>query len=188
MNEKTKTLLDDDRIVLIADKYCEPGYSTDKSLIVTANWNTPYFTKEEVEEIEKDFEIEWSDEWASCQSCNGLVRIIQDSYHWQQSYYTFDFEGLTCHKCIKEHWAEEYIETIENDPHKAITFDIDPCDYGYTLHESGFEAGWHRHQTADPRAIYDALESKFNYIIFKISGTGQFDITFEVYVKGEKNV
>jgi hypothetical protein len=97
--------------------------------------------------------------------------------------------SIVCHECI-ENDAADYLEFLEDNPHTAITLDIDPEDYGYILIDDSFENGWHPGQNDDPVKISKELHGKgYNHLVFKITGKGQFDIGFAVWHKpeGEKD-
>lgn len=75
--------------------YSEKGYEENGVVIATGNWNTignvPNSRLELPKRLERIFtklgvEIEWSDEWASCDDCNGLFRTQPDCFDWTPSY------------------------------------------------------------------------------------------------------
>ena len=177
MNQLPAKYEDNENITEYATEYSEPGYSTDKGLILVGDWN--HFNKEEIDELEAIAELEWLDEWALCE-CGKLIRTTGDSYGWTASYYIFNDCELVCHECID---PEEYLEDIANDPKKAITLDIDPENYGYKLIEGDFQNGFHPGQNDNPMEIYKRLESAYKSLVFLITDVGQFDLSFEIYGK-----
>jgi hypothetical protein len=111
--------------------YAEPGYSGD--LIATGNWNnvTTYNRQtnkfEVVNEAPKrigdlleklGFEIEWSDEWTTCETCQKLVRTTGDSYSWTRAYIEDAGQEVMCRECVAED-PEPHLEAIENDHSRA---------------------------------------------------------------------
>ena len=113
-----------EEVQIHTDGYAEPGYRGD--VVATGNWNTiskwdeaahkfvdiddmPARLGHALEKI--GVEIEWSDEWSTCDKCNKLVRTSANSYSWQPSF-TFDDGGITCCGCLKED-PEAYLESLE---------------------------------------------------------------------------
>src|SRR5208337_4570393 len=104
-------------------------------------------------------ELEWEDEWATCDECMKLVRTSPDSYSWQRSYVDND-DGRTCVECIKQD-PEAHLEGLEGQHERCNTIaDIDPAKHGYVLVEDGFEHGLHPGQDASPRKISEALQEQ----------------------------
>lgn len=164
--------------------YAEPGYSMshgDRG-ILTANWN--YFHRGITDLLERaGFECEWPDEWTDCQSCNKLVRTQGDSYTWQPYWVWHHGCEVVCLDCVD--WPD-YLESIEDDPNKACVRKCNPADHRYTLISESreFENGLHPGQNDDPKKILAKLqEQSKEHIIFRISESSQFYITFEVWQK-----
>jgi len=81
----------------LVDGCCEPGY--DDKPVVLGNWNSE--TRWDGEKritvnnvmpriaklLEKlGYEVEWEDEWTTCEDCGKATRSQPDSYSWQPSY------------------------------------------------------------------------------------------------------
>lgn len=177
MNQLPEKYHENENITDCASEYSEPGYSTDKGLILFGDWNS--FNKADLDELEEIAVLEWHDEWSICE-CGKAVRTSGDSYHWKPSYHIIDGCGLLCIECID---PEEYLEDMVNDPTKAITLNIDPKEYGYKLIEGDFQNGFHPGQDDNPINIYKRLESAYASLVFLITDVGQFDMSFEVYGK-----
>lgn len=176
-----------------ASEYAEPGYSDPKKGILFGNWN--YFPNV-IERPNRDkayftsileragYELEWEDEWSTCQECNRAVRMSPDSYGWTANFVIMNECELLCIDCIAKD-AATYLESIENDPKVCCNSHIDPTEHGYKLVQDRFENGFHPGQNDDPKKIYkqyqDETESK--RLIFKLDATGQFDINFSLYEK-----
>ena len=169
-----------------SDQYGEPGYSTNKEYIVVGNFNPSDFKNpgqfgRTLDLLEKIAELEWLDEWITCDDCGKLYRCSPDSYSWLQSYHKFECGNYVCKDCID---PEEFLGDIQDNPRKAITLDIDPEDFGFESYNGVFESGFHPGQTDDPSKIAKEVEAKgFNHYVFKIDSVGQFDCRFKVYVK-----
>lgn len=89
-----------------AKTYSEPGYSNPAKGILLGNWN--HFSNDATRLLEKlGYEIEWEDEWATCEDCGGAVRISPDSYGWQSSYALIDECSIVCHLCLAKGKLEE---------------------------------------------------------------------------------
>lgn len=170
-----------------ASGVAEPGYE-DKPVIL-ANWN--YVPGKMFDALENHgFACEWSDEWMTCPGCDKIVRTSPDSYGWNPSYVEIDSEYV-CLDCAESE-IDDYYESLENVPTKCVTEPVArryPLeDSGYIQIESGYESGFHPHQTADPKSILARLleSDPLGRFIFVLTDTGQFDIEFAVY-KRERN-
>ncbi len=177
--------------------YAEAGYCLGEGQIgiVTGNWNsvtewtdgkpvvvdgTPGLLGHLFEAL--GFELEWSDEWTTCESCYRIFRYKPDSCGWQPSYFDFGCGGLFCLDCVD---PESMLEDIEGDPGRALNLakPIDPEDHGYVLVEAGFEHGLHYGQDADPKVIAESLKKMgVTRFVFMVDGVGQFDVDFSLYV------
>lgn len=192
------------------DGYAEPGYGSDTMIgIAVANWNhnvdydkipyahdTPEYrqflaghrTTRLGDLLERaGFELEWSDEWCTCTDCNKLLRTCSNGHGWTSSAIKYNGE-LSCLSCMVDNgWISDYLEELENNPKTAVTHqDIDPSEYEYTKVIDDLETGMHPHQDDDPVVILRNLnELGFERVLFRIDGTGQFDITFSVWVHNE---
>lgn len=153
------------------------------------------FVKETIEiedSVEKDLEIEivYSDEYTTCSDCGKVIRTSPDSYGWQPDFYVGD-GFIACGECFRgqsdyqEHYLQERINNPKNAVNGLIT-EENLEEIGFVrLNKESFENGLHRGQTDNPEAIYDELSDKYNEIVFFINGVGQFDVHFDVYVRGE---
>lgn len=179
MDEKTQQVLEDNN-ANFAQGCAEPGY--DDKPVIMANWNNIEGAIYDALEGE-GFSCEWEDEWITCDECGKAFRTSPDSYGWEMFGAIFDGFAL-CGNCID---AEEYLESIENKPRKALTCSlldvIDPTEHGYTLVEDGFENGFHPGQNDDPAKILAGLleNDPQGRFVFAITGQGQFDIEFAVH-------
>lgn len=187
-------------VQLHCDGYAEPGYSGD--IIALANWNAPgEYNKETssrvvldrtIERLSKALErigvqVEWSDEWTSCDGCNKLVRTQPDSYSWTPSFRQHEDGDTLCVECLKKD-PEEHLRSIEGSFRTANTIGaIDPANHGYTLVEGDYASGWHPGQDSNPKKISAALEAQgIHRYLFQIDDQGQFDVKFSVYVHDDE--
>jgi len=178
-----------------ADDYAEPGYTTHNHLdyIVLGNYNPPNrwndngkdnasksFTRT-IDLLERVADCQWDDQWTTCDDCGKLVRIDADCYGWTRYYHEYECYRV-CFDCIDKN---EYLEDIQDNPHKAIVHpDLNPLDYGFESYNGQFENGWHPGQTDDPSKIAEkVLADGFDHYVFQIDDVGQFDCRFRVYVK-----
>lgn len=177
--------------------FAEPGYSA--TVAALGNWNTVLLRNENFEEKERDetpsklckaldelgVHTDWEDEWAVCGECNRLVRTTPDCYGWMPNYVEL-YGTYVCHECVcgSKKCMEDYLESIEGVYSKCLTFvDLDLSEHGYTRVLSGLERGMHCGQDASPEKIakklsYDDIER----FIFQLDSSGQFDISFSVWV------
>lgn len=162
-----------------AQAYAEPGYSDPEKGILFADWNIFPRGVDSILEA-YGYAIEWQDEWTTCGNCSKAVRTSADSYDWQPSYTLADGE-LTCNEC--QDWPA-YLESIEDNANSACVAACDPSEHGYERisDKAEYENGWHEGMNDDPRKILKALQAKgYEHIVFRISETSQFYITFEVW-------
>lgn len=177
--------------------YAEPGYTDPASgIIATGDWNHESHYQDHVLVVDDDtmdrvakllealgVELEWDDEWASCDECGGLVRTQADSYGWMRSYYAFD-GSIVCANCVD---PAEVLLDLEGKPGHALTLDeIDPSEHGYVranAEDESYEHGWYGGQDDSPEAIAENLRNAgVERFLFRIDGVGQFDTRFSVYV------
>lgn len=180
--------------------YSEPGYSDpDSKCVLIGNWNAVYQYDQQTGRSETadstlprvarllekiGCELEWGDEWLSCDDCGKLVRCSPDSYSWQQSYsyYWADDCSPVCHECVKAD-PSDYLEWLEGHASRALTMDIDLTQHGYVKLEGEYENGFHPGQDVDPKVIAKSLEEMgIERFIFSLDSTEQFDIRFSVWI------
>lgn len=188
-----------ENIELNACGYAEPGYDGD--VIALADWNHETMWSEDekrhvvvdstIDRVQKLFErmgieIEWSDQWMTCDGCNKLLRHCADSYGWLPAYTVDDDNETLCIECTD---AEEHFARLENKPNKMHTmrYHFDPKDYGYQRLEQDYERGMHPGQDADPRNIAKLLRQQgIQRFLFQNDDTRQFDFTFSVWVHADE--
>lgn len=189
--------------------YSEPGYQPPKSGIVLGNANlTLPWVRNETEAdktlrnqartrsmvarvfmaLERlGYEFEWSDEWRECACCHGAVRCNADSWGWRRYYYEDEAHGdVICGDCICENVEDQrdaYLEWIEGNHRRALTFDLNLEELGYLHLNKRFEHGFHPGQDADPEKVADEIvRCGGKRFIFEMDSAGQFDITFSVWL------
>ena len=115
------------------------------------------------------------------------VRTSADCYSWSPSYVLLNECEIVCIDCLtgNESSVRDYLESLENRTSNALQLHIDPAKYGYVRLEDGFENGFHPGQNDDPKKITERLREAGEQrpLLFKIDGTGQFDIEFSVYAR-----
>lgn len=183
-----------------AEEYGEPGYTTDKPLILFANWN--HFDKREMDAIESVAEIEWSDEWVICHdSGSKAYRSSPDCWGWEPSFFlTEDCEivpfdslpdsgpdllsELTDYGFPVEVWQDEkgvrhldgIPETRRAVPSRYSEKDLETIA---DLVEDDCQTGLHPGQNDKPEDKLKAAGP--GTYLFRIAGKGQFDITWQVW-------
>lgn len=167
--------------------YGEPGYTDPEKSVLLCNWNNVKPALGDYLE-EAGYTLEWSDEWTISHEHDKAYRTQPDSYGWRpQTTITTDGELLTPDDDISD-WLWECALTDYSHPPKALPSWIgsrEILDEGYEkvarTHESGFYPG----QNDDPRQIAEELFSQHGVesVVFQVTGSGQFDIAFAVYVK-----
>jgi hypothetical protein len=184
-----------------AREYAEPGYGRNVSAelgILFGNWNdrdrwNPETNLRDITDRRPSrfsaiaehigYELEWSDEWSTCDDCGKAVRTSPDCYAWQPYYRIVDDCSIVCNDCID--WAAE-LESAQDNPDTAVPTDCNPAEYGYIrLSEPRqYEHGFHPGQTDNPAAILKAIHATGKSgVIFRIADKGQFDVHFETWIR-----
>lgn len=181
--------------ITISTAYAEPGYADPTSGVVCfGNWNSiskydgnKFVTVDDAPArlaklLERlAVELEWSDEWACCDHCRKAVRTQADSYSWRPSYASTD-DGIICHECIEAD-PTDYLQSLEGDSHRCVTFDIDLEAQGYKLLSEDYQNGLYGGQSASPGLIADELrQQEIDRFIFRLDASRQFDMSFSVWV------
>lgn len=161
-----------------ATAYGEPGYSTDKTLIIFGNWND--LKKSTINAIESEMEIEWSDEWVT-DSDGRAFRTQPDCYSWRPSFFIHDGE-VVANDSLKGDVDElrdyGFIFTPGDCNLKSVPENVDLSAIAERLPED-YETGFHPGQNANPEAILKALP--MGEYAFQIDGKGQFDIAWSIW-------
>jgi len=169
--------------------YAEPGYSPGEcGIVATGNWNRTSGGESDLpERVGNIFEkmgikCEWSDEWATCDDCNKLIRTSADSYGWSPSYWIGD-GFIICHECVKED-PEEYLKSHEDTADVIATLGIDLSEHQYVrLSLQSFETGLHPGQIDRPAPIAKELRDKgVSRFLFRIDEVSQFYSEWSLWV------
>lgn len=128
----------------------------------------------------------FSDEYAVCECCNKAFRTSPDSYSWTQNYWLGD-GFVICEDCVREEYAEGYLESLQNNPKTANTIlsDSEMENAGYEkVNADSYESGWYG-RCEDPEEILEKeMENNPDYdYIFSICGSGQFHTEFDLWRK-----
>jgi hypothetical protein len=187
--------------------YAEPGYSSDPDVpVVLGNWNSlrrsyrdaPTYASERPARLADALasvgaECEWSDEWARCEDCSRAVRTSADSYGWVPSYvWDENGGGYICAECARAD-VETYLEDYIGDATRAVTWcgPAELASVGFVPWEPDdpqtYDTGWHPGQTDDPHAVLSEILSAHPGadVVFRIIGTGQFDVRWSAYIRTE---
>lgn len=170
----------------------EPGYN-DKP-IVAADWNEPRLRKIG-DWLGRRFNdvvsVEWQDEWTGCSHCNKAVRTSPSSYGWLPAYMWLSDCEIVCPQCF-ETYTEELISSYVNQTGRAV-----PPGFYPLLKKAGFicyspdeycqrfKTVFYTGQNDDPKTVARQIEKElpdYDYI-FKLDCTGQFDLTWCVYLR-----
>jgi hypothetical protein len=169
---------------ITASSYGEPGYGTDKDIIILANWNE--LSREDVNAIEKVAEIEWSDEWI-VDDDDRAFRTQGDCYHWQPScIITDDGDVVGADKMLADpvmlrEWINfEYVGKKRKALSSAVITREALERAGCKLLVDKRENGWHQHMTDNPDAVLAEVKPTGNWF-FRISDVSQFYIVFELW-------
>lgn len=193
----------------VIDGYAEPGYHPSDTLVVLGNWNPKRWprdggaplTKAETigprlaDALDKldGVDIQWLDEWHSCNGCYRAVRTEPNSYSWQPAYAWMDGCEIYCHDCLKADIATslengDYI----NNPRMAITWlsDAELEQAGWTQWEPAdphtYESGWHPGQTDDPEKVLEAIRRETAAdVVFRIHENSQFYTRWRAYTRDD---
>lgn len=137
---------------------------------------------------EQGIEFQWHDEWII--DHNGgmggkAYRTSGDSYHWESSILWTDGDFLTPDDDITD-WIEECVDNPRMCFPSHVWSDAELMEQGFEEYECGYANGWYPGQTDDPVKISELIRGHMGadtQILFKLSGVGQFDIRFCVFVR-----
>lgn len=174
-----------------ADEYGEPGYSTERPVIIMANWNE--VPKGLVDFVESVAEIEWSDEWVvdTNESPSRAFRSQPDSYGWVQAWFLHEGEivpwdslpdsGADLAESLRDFGFLH--ERESGGPFNSIPGDFIPAERLESIAErvtEDLQSGWHPGQTDTPEKALGAMTVDGEYF-FLITDKGQFDVSFELW-------
>lgn len=176
----------------------EPGYGDEDTVWVLGDWNPKRWVREGdapltneeskpvrlASALEKyaGAELHWLDEWYRCENCYQIFRSQGDSYSWQMFGTVTEYGEVVCANCIT---FDDVEESYVNDPSKALTFDVDIEAEGFVqFNKDRYESGWYDGQTDDPKTILAQAHAQgWEEGIFVVSGVGQFDVHFDLWVR-----
>jgi hypothetical protein len=162
-----------------ADTYGEPGYQTDK-LIVLGDWNS--LEQKDIDFLETIFDLQWYDEWV-VDSNGKCYRTQPDSYSWQPSYVVSNGEIIGMEDLVSD--TDAFVEWIEDEfidnpataiNNRMVTDEI--LNAVATEISSGYENGWYGIED-NPEKILEKVEGEGYF--FRIDGVSQFCISFELW-------
>ena len=167
-----------------ADKYGEPGYNTDKGVLI-CDWNdVPKALGERLEA--QGYATEYDDEWyvSSESSPAKAWRTQPDGHGWESSLLMFDGGYLT--RDDAESDPNSWIEQCSNEPGRPLPSWFDESaleEQGFKAQDGENETGFHPGQTDDPHAIGKALQAAGHDYVLQVTNRGQFDVRWRVWVK-----
>ena len=138
----------------------------------------------------------FTDEYASCQECESILRTSPTHYGWTPEYWLSDY-GYVCTGCFKdnEENQEAFMESVVRSIVEETAIPVSPVpleDLGYEpLQDSDgirqFETGFHQGMDDSPmklaRKIYYGTKEEDRIIPLFTTNPSQFYISFEIYVK-----
>lgn len=171
----------------LSDNYGEPGYTlpSGKQGILLANWNK--VPKHIGNALEKQFELEWFDEWVIKHSLPHSLayRSKPNSYSWTPSYIETEYESIFTRDNAKSD-IESYIEMLDHVPSKIDIFDLNWPEYGFTILEDDYESGWYGQENS-PDSILEAIDRLYpnHTVIFCQLSNEQFRSNWKVAIKAK---
>ena len=172
-----------------ADEYVENGYDQKHEPfdIFFANWNQ-IEDKKMMDFIENNVDIEWSDEWSTCDCCHKAFRVQPDSWHWKPHYWINE-DGYTCFECLsKDIHIHAYIQHYLNNKDDMMFFDgVDLEKHGFKLfnnensYNERFISGFER--SDKPEDILKRIDTDKYDFLFKHYSSSQFNVHYELYIK-----
>lgn len=165
-----------------ANEYGEPGYSTEKGVLLT-NWNR--IPKSLADRLEaQGYACEYSDEWiVDTDHGSKAYRTSPDGHGWEPRVRASDGFYLT-----PDSDPQEWIDDALNEPSRPLPSWFDEGELearGYRVTSEEHETGFHPHQTDDPSKIMAALTDKGFDVILQVSDRGQFATTWRVWARRE---
>lgn len=171
---------------MYCEEYSESGYSKENAdgAILFSDWND--IPKHIMTYLEKNHNIEWSDEWFSCGECGGAVRSRPDSWDWTPSYHIFNECEVICVECVtnNKNIQEEYLKELIDNPNICNLLIDDLTEHGFEELECGFESGWHGRNDS-PEDILKAAQKKMPEceFVFGDLSPSQFAVEYCLYAR-----
>jgi len=161
-----------------ASEYGEPGYSTDKPLIIFGNWND--LQKSTIDAIKSEMEMEWDDEWLI--DGNGRAfRQTPDCYSWRPSFFVHDGEVVAIDSLTGDVDELRYYGFIFEPGDcnlKSVPENFDLSAIAEMLPDE-YVTGLHPGQNDNPEVILKSLP--MGEYAFRIDGKGQFDCSWSIW-------
>ncbi len=172
---------DQGEITEIADGYSEPGYTLPEGArgVAFGNWN-----KDRLGSIMErmGFELEWLDEWTVCSHCNHAFRTQPDSYSWKMfgAFLESSCE-MVCGSCLADN-PDWIIDEYVNDPHRAITFDLDLAEAGWVEVDGDWRNGWYGQEDKPAEVAKQHVPDGHDFV-FVVGSVGQFELSFDLWIR-----
>lgn len=168
---------------VVAEDYGEPGYSLspDSNGVLLGNWNNCPSHVTHV--LEKQFDLEWLDEWTTDRDNQKAYRTQPDSHAWLPYYVEINGDIISGDECEED--PEWYItEYLLNDSDHVLyhNIEIDLTEHGFTLCDGDYENGWY-HKKDVPSEILTKAEKEWPDCDFAFGDctSEQFRVNFALY-------
>ena len=187
--EESFLIVDDWDFIREFNSWAEDNYG--KELYEETRYELP------VEPLDRKYFTEWldyltqdmwgfGDEYSVCNCCYQAFRSSPDSYSWTQTYW-IDNGEIICEECVRNEYAEEYIESLHNNPKSANTIlsDRELRNLGYErFNDYHYEHGWYGTMN-DPERIAEEMKRLYpeHDYVFSICNNEQFRTEFDLWVK-----
>ena len=166
-----------------ASDYGEPGYTLSENSqgVLFGDWNK--CPSHVMHVLEKQFDLEWLDEWTTATDSIKAYRTSPDCYSWLPYYVIIDDEVIGGDECEAdpEWYIEEYLLN-DSDHVLYSTIDIDLEKHRFVLCEGDYENGWYGRNDL-PSEILKKAQEKWpeHEFAFGDCTKGQFSVNFALY-------
>ena len=170
----------------IASSYGEPGYKSEKPIIL-ANWSD--LGDELTQSVESMFEIQYEDEWTVLydEDCKAY-RTSPDSYGWKPSIVLWKGEFVSWQWLKDNDELLEYIQgELCNNPRAACNcpikdIDVDLNEIAEKVNENQYQSGLHEGMNDNPSEILNSFDDKArSKLFFRVNCVSQFSADFELW-------
>lgn len=96
-----------------APYYADKRETQPRKAVLMANWNSLPTRLTDLLEL-AGYAIEWSDEWTTCDACNGAIRTSPTGYFWTPQYKVDENSSMLCLPCYADEHPCEDTSTTED--------------------------------------------------------------------------
>jgi hypothetical protein len=177
-------------VYAVQGEYCEPGYRSDKPMgVLFGDWNPLHKPEYKgfFKALEEMFNLDWSDEYTSCEDCGKYFRTTGDCYQWTMYGWIHDSSCL-CGDCVKEN-PDDYIKHLKNNNSMCCMDFLNLESMGWENLNGTFANGFFEHMHDDPKSIMQEYQKQYPNmdIVFGKLEASQFYIQWQVYGKEKEN-